>query len=213
MFGLFSGNKGTKAPAKSKEQSKDQVFETINKLNTQINDIEEKMSHLEAKKNGQVAIAKEKLAKGDKTGAKQALKKKKGFDDQIKTLDGAMMMLEEQKMMLDGTMTLGSISETLKGTNEVIKSNMKEMNLDEFDQIRDDIEEQKANFEEVNEFFKEYSAIDDPDLDDELDQLENEMQENKLPSVSEKKKEEIIVPGVKEVVRNDDEKNLEDFLS
>jgi hypothetical protein len=212
MFGLF-GKKKDDNKTKKKEQNKEAVIETISKLNKEINDIEEKIQHLEAKKNGQLAIAKEKLAKGEKTQAKQALQKKKWFDDQIKSLDGAMMMLEEQKMMLDGTMSMGSVYEALQQGSQAINLASENFKVEDLDKIRDEMEDNKMTFNEKNEFFKEYSVVDDPELDDELDQLASELDNEALPDVSKKVKEDIKVEVPKEDIKNKELQNLEDFLA
>lgn len=211
MFGLFG--KGKENKGKKKEENKEKVFETINKLNKEITDIEEKIQHLEAKKNGQLAIAKEKLAKGEKTQAKQALQKKKWYDDQIKSLDGAMMMLEEQKMMLDGTMSMGSVYEALQQGSQAINMASENFKVEDLDKIRDEMEDNKMAFDEKNEFFTSYSVVDNPELDDELDQLASELEKDALPDVATKKKEVIVESEHKYEAKNDEVKNLEDFLA
>ena len=85
--------------------------------------------------------AKKKLKEDDKNGAKRKLVKKKKIVDQIKQIEGAIMMMEEQKGMLESVSTTKDILETLKGANEVIKQN--KVDVEEFDIIQDDIEDQK----------------------------------------------------------------------
>ena len=51
---------------------------------------------------------------------KEALKKKKWYDEQIKTQDGAIMMLEEQKFMLDSSLSMGKAFEALQHGNQAI---------------------------------------------------------------------------------------------
>lgn len=210
MFGLFGGGKKKEDKTKKKEQNNEKAVEAIGNLNIKINDLEEKIAHLEAKKNGELAIVKEKLQKGDKIGAKRSLQKKKWIDDQIKTLDGAMMMLEEQKMMLDGTMSMGQVYDTLKEGSAAIKLAEENFNIEDLDKIRDQMEDQKAAFEEKNEFFKEYNNIDNEELDDELDQIQSELEKEALPDVKNKTKEIIIENKIEE--KDDDVKNLEAFL-
>jgi hypothetical protein len=217
MFGLFGKSKKTddKEKEKRQEKNKEAAIETMNKLNTQITDMEEKIAHLEAKKNGQVQIAKEKLQKGDKNGARAALQKKKWYDEQIKTTDGAIMMLEEQKMMLDSSLSMGKAYEALKLGNEAISNATENFKVEDLDKIKDEMDENKAAFEEKNEFFKEASTIDNPELDDELDQLaaELENEQSQLPTVADKVKKEIIVnEPVKHYESKNDEKQLEAFL-
>ncbi len=211
MFGLFGGNK--KKAEQPKKDNKENVLNTINKLNSEIANMEEKIQHLEAKKNGQTELAKEKLKKGDKNGAKQCLQKKKWYDEQIKTIDGAMMMLEEQKMMLDSTMTMGSVYDALKEGNSAINMASEGFKVEDLDKIKEEMEDNKMAFEEKNEFFKEASVLDNPELDDELDQLANEIENEKmsLPDIKEKQKVEI--KEQKNLVPHNEEKALEDFMA
>jgi len=210
MFGLFGKKKEDKA--KTKEQNKDKVLESIGNLNQKIRDLEEKIEHLEVKKNGEMSLIKEKLQKGDKVGAKKVLQKKKWTEDQIKTLDGAMMMLEEQKMMLDGTMSMGQVHDALKEGAKAMEIAGENFKVEDLDAIRDQMEDQKAAFEEKNEFFKDYSTVDDPELDDELDMIQSELDKEALPDVKDKQKEIIIEDSSKVEVKNDDVANLEAFL-
>jgi len=211
MFGLFGGNK--KKTEQPKKDNKENVLNTINKLDSEIANMEEKIQHLEAKKNGQTELAKEKLKKGDKNGAKQCLQKKKWFDEQIKTIDGAMMMLEEQKMMLDSTMTMGSVYDALREGNKAINIASEGFKVEDLDKIKEEMEDNKMAFEEKNEFFKEASVLDNPELDDELDQLANEIENEKmsLPDIKEKQKVEI--KEQKSLVPDNGEKALEDFMA
>ena len=218
MFGgLFGGKKKgptEKDKAKAQEENKNLAIETINKLNTQISDMEEKINLLEAKKKGQVEIAKEKAKKGDKTGARQALQKKKWYDEQIKTTDGAIMMLEEQKMMLDSSISMGKAYEALKDGNTAMNKATENFKVEDLDKIREEMEENKAAFEEKNEFFKEASTIDNAEIDDELDQIMAEIEGEILPNVGNKEKKEIVIvkEDVKDYEAKDDAKQLEAFL-
>lgn len=211
MFGLFGGNK--KKADQPKKDNKENVINTINKLNTEIANMEEKIQHLEAKKNGQTELAKEKLKKGDKNGAKQCLQKKKWFDEQIKTIDGAMMMLEEQKMMLDSTMTMGSVYDALKEGNSAINVASEGFKVEDLDKIKEEMEDNKMAFEEKNEFFKEASVLDNPELDDELDQLANEIENEKMSLPDIKEKQKVEVKEEKNFVPHNEEKALEDFMA
>lgn len=214
MFGLFGGKKDDKK--KKKEETQEEVMKAVEKLNLQLSDMEEKISHLEAKKNGIVEMAKEKLKKGDKTGARQALQKKKWVDEQIKTMDGAIMMLEEQKMMLDSNLTMGSIYESLKEGSKAMNLVQENFKIEDLDKIRDEMEDIKDTFNEKNEFFQQYAVQDNTELDDELDQLQSELDNEALPDIKDKKKEVIFQDGNKnvqnEVVKKNEEKDLEAFL-
>jgi charged multivesicular body protein 4 len=138
MKNLFGG--GAKKPEQNKnDENKQKAIETMNKLDGQIKELEEKIDFLEIKKNQQTEIAKTKLKSGDKNGAKQALSKKKKYDEQIKQFDGAMMMMEEQKMILENMESMKNIFEAVNSANQVIKKNQETISLDNIDKIKDDL--------------------------------------------------------------------------
>jgi len=137
--------------------------------------LDEKIKFIETKKNNQTEIAKEKLKKGDKNGAKQALAKKKQFDDQIKQYDGAMMMLEQQKMILEQSQTMKDVVEKLKNAGKVIKEATAGMSVEDLDKLKDDMDDIKSQQDEISNFFKDYSVVDNEELDDELNKLEADM--------------------------------------
>jgi charged multivesicular body protein 4 len=131
---------GSKKPANAKPDNKQKALETMKNLGTKINDLEEKIQFLETKKNAQNEVAKQKLKAGDKNGAKQALAKKKKFDEQIKQYDGAIMMMEEQKMMLENAESLREVFQTVDQANKVLIDSTKGFTVDDLDRIRDDLD-------------------------------------------------------------------------
>jgi uncharacterized protein YydD (DUF2326 family) len=127
---------------KNKQQIQKQpnTMETIENLGKRITDIEEKIKFLEIKKNNNTAIAKEKLKSGDKSGAKQALAKKKKIDEQVKQYDGAILMMEEQKMMLENSASMRDVFTAVNTANKVLIESQAGFSIEQLDQIRDDIE-------------------------------------------------------------------------
>lgn len=210
MFGLFGKKKDPQV------DNKQLTISTLDNLSKQINELEEKIKFIETKKNNQTEIAKAKLKANDKPGAKQALAKKKQFDDQIKQYDGAIMMLEQQKMILEQSETMKNVVEKLKQANTVLKEATKGMSVDDLDKLKDDMEDIKANQDEISNFFKEYSVVDNEELDEELNKLEGEMLDEGFAEagsskpVSTKTTETKVTEASK--VKND-EKALEDFLN
>ena len=128
------------APDKKEPDIKEKAMSTMNKLGQSICDMEEKITFLENKKNAETEKAKQKLKAGDKTGAKQALSKKKKYDEQIKQYDGAMMMMEEQKMMLESMETLGKIFSIIKIANETLKDAQEGLSIDHINDIKDNFQ-------------------------------------------------------------------------
>ena len=197
VFGLFGSKKKD-----NKEDIKKRSLETVQNLKTKINEMEEKINLLETKKNHQTEIAKEKLKKGDKIGAKKALAKKKQFDEQIKVHDGALMMMEEQQMMLSNAESLKDVFKTVSEANNAIKEANAGMNIDDLEKIKDDLEviyfyiyiliyinlqDIKDQQKELNDIFATHSVIENEELDEELAQMEKEMLEDELPDANKSK--------------------------
>lgn len=174
---LFGGGK------KDKKKSKVNVEEAIQNLDKKIKDMELLLNNYEVRTNALQQEAKAKLRAGDKAGAKRILAKKKRIVDQIKTTEGALMMMEEQKGMLENAETVKSTIETIKTAGQVIKEN--QVNVEELDQIKDDMDELKATGDEIKDFFSDIVDQNEADVEDDLKALEAEMQNDankELPS-------------------------------
>ena len=104
IAGLFSKKKKDKA-------NPEKGLETIKNLNLQIDTLEKKLDFYEKQMNTLTAEAKAKLKAKDKNGAKKLLAKKTRINSQIKQLEGAQNMLEEQKGMLENSQMMMSMSE------------------------------------------------------------------------------------------------------
>ena len=125
---------------KKPQNQQDLTLKTIQDLDKKIGEMEEKIKFIEVKKNNLNDQAKTKLKSGDKNGARQALAKKKKYDEQIKQFDGALMLMEEQKMMLESAESMKTIFDTIKNANSAIKNTQKDMNPDDLLKIKDDLE-------------------------------------------------------------------------
>lgn len=137
MKALFGGKKKEQPKEPSMEEK---AMETMNKLNSKINDLEEKIQFVEVKKNAETEKAKQKLKAGDKNGAKQCLAKKKKYDEQIKQFDGAIMMMQEQSMLLENMSTLRDVFATVKIANDTLKDAQRGLDIDAINDIKDDLE-------------------------------------------------------------------------
>jgi hypothetical protein len=93
---LFGGKKEVKKEAPKPE-------ETINKISTQLSDLEKYQKVLEVKSSTLTKEAlKHKKAKNNRA-AILALKKKKMNDQEMNKIDGMKLLLEQQKHQLEGT--------------------------------------------------------------------------------------------------------------
>ena len=196
---LFGGGK------KDKKKSKVNVEEAIQNLDKKIKDMELLINNYEVRANALNEDAKAKLRAGDKAGAKRILAKKKRIVDQIKTTEGALMMMEEQKGMLENAETVKGTIETIKQAGQVIKDN--QVNMDELYQVKDDMEELKAQGDEIKDFFSDMVDQNEEDVEDDLKALEAEIQNDANKELPSAVKTEITGNEVK-----NEEKDLEAFM-
>lgn len=137
-IGSLFGSK--KKPNSGSNTTQEKAMAAIGDLSGKINDLEEKIKFIETKKNGLNEQAKAKLKSGDKNGARQALAKKKKYDEQIKQFDGAIMMMEEQKMMLENAESMKNIFESVKKANSALVEAQKGMSIEDLENLREQME-------------------------------------------------------------------------
>ena len=196
---LFGGGK------KDKKKTKVNVEETIQNLDKKIKDMELLINNYEVRANALNEDAKAKLRAGDKAGAKRILAKKKRIVEQIKTTEGAMMMMEEQKGMLENAETIKGTIETIKQAGQVIKDN--QVNMDELYKVKEDMEDLKAQGDEIKDFFSDMVDQNEEDVEDDLKALEAEIQNDANKELPSAVKTEITGNEVK-----NEEKDLEAFM-
>ena len=190
----------------------DKYQKTTQDLDKNIEEQELKIKNLETKCKALEDEAKAKLKAKDRSGAARLVAKKKKYVEQIKQLEGAVAMMEEQKMMLDNTIQLSGVMKTIKNTNAVVKEAAKEMNIEELDKMKEDMEELKADQEELTGFFKEYGEQNTEDVEEDLAELEAQMEKEEageLPSAN----VEVLNPSQPQKVQNKEEDDLNKFLA
>ena len=119
------------------------------------------------------------LKTGDKAGAKRILLKQEKLIDQMKQIEGAMAMMEEQKMMLDCTSQMRDVMSAIKCGSVAVKESSKGMSVEDLENMEDI----KPDQEELNEFFKEYDKYDSDFVNDKLEQLERECEGKDIPMI------------------------------
>ena len=205
-FGKLFGKKagGKKAPKPDKNE------QTQLMLDQKIKEQELRLNNLETRTNALQDEAKAKLKAGDKAGAKRILAKKKKLVEQMKQIEGAMAMMEEQKMMLDNTLQMKDVMQAIKAGNEAVKVAGQGMSVDDLQDMKDQMDEVKADQEELNNFFKDYAEENQEDVDEELEHLEQQMAQedtNALPIAN----KEQLNPAQKEAAN--EEADLNQFLA
>lgn len=198
---LFGGKKD-----KKNTNTNVNIQETIKNLDKKINDMELLLNNYETRSNALQEEAKKKIKAGDKNGAKRILVKKKKLVDQIKTYEGALMMMEEQKGMLESAAATKDMIDTVKKANAVIKEN--KVDIEQLEQVKEDMDELKDQQAEMNDFFKDYADENQEGVEDDLKALEEEMEKEASQNLPMANKEKI---STKEKIKNE-ENELEKFM-
>ena len=198
---LFGGKKD-----KKNTNTNVNIQETIKNLDKKINDMELLLNNYETRSNALQEEAKKKIKAGDKIGAKRILVKKKKLVDQIKTYEGAIMMMEEQKGMLESAAATKDMIDTVKKANAVIKEN--KVDIEQLEQVKEDMDELKDQQAEMNDFFKDYADENQEGVEDDLKALEEEMEKEASRNLPMANKEKI---STKEKIKNE-ENELEKFM-
>ena len=197
---------------KNPAENKDKALQTIQNLDQQIKDLELKIDHYDKQAQNLTNEAKAKLKAGDKAGAKKLLTKKKRFVEQIKQLEGAQNMMEEQRMMLETQDSMKTIFETVSSTNQTIKEIGKGVSVEEIEKAREDMEEMKDAQKEMGDFFAEYADAGNEEVDEELDQLEAEVAKEEVNLPDANKEKVIQEPAAKEDIKKEEDA-LGDFIA
>ena len=170
MFSLFGGSNSGKKEAK-KTNAADPIA-TLQKLNSQVACIEKKEQVLQIKLKDLVKEALTNKKANNQKGAIFALRKKKLYEQELGKLDGMKFMLEQQKMALESSSIDESVFRELKNSNDIVKEQSKKVSVEALEELKDSMEEQSALRNEISEFFGQAAALDDPELENELANLD-----------------------------------------
>ena len=207
-FGKLFGKKD----AGKKPPKKDNNEQTQLMLDQKIKEQELKLNNLETRTNALQDEAKQKLKAGDKAGAKRILAKKKKLVEQMKTIEGAISMMEEQKMMLDNTLQMKDVMTAIKSANQVVKEASKGMSVEDLEKMKEDMEDVKADQEELNTFFKDYADENNEDVEEDLENLEEELAKEAAGEMPVANKE-VLNANQNEKVTTKEEEDLNNFLA
>ena len=146
------------------------------------------IKRLERNANLKREKAKEALKLKNKDRAKYNLKLSKMYQEQIKTADSQLTMLEEQISNIEQATTQRDAMKVLEKGNEVLKNLQKECNIEKWEKISDDMNDLKEQQDEINQFFRDRSMDDvDDDVEEEMNKLIESTKsdiEQELPSAN-----------------------------
>ncbi|KAI7832888.1 Snf7-domain-containing protein [Kickxella alabastrina] len=170
---LFFGGSKPKATPK----------DAIITLRENLSMLEKRESHLQAKVENELRLARTNATK-NKQAALAALKRKRLLESQIDKISGSRMTLETQVMAIEAAnVNLETMKAMQKGA-EAMKGIHKDLDIDKVDQTMDDIREQMDLANEVSEAISQpqmFGAdLDEDELNAELEELEQEELDKQL---------------------------------
>lgn len=173
MWSYFFG--GSSGSAKNKELPKKAIVE----LREHINLLSKKQSHLHTQITNQENEARIFLTKGNKVMAKNSLKKKKIYEQNLSKLEGTMESLEQQLFSIESANLNLETMRAMQQGAKAMKSIHNGLDIDKVDETMDEIREQVELGDEISDAISRplntgANEVDEDELDEELDMLAQE---------------------------------------
>ncbi|CEP63589.1 ESCRT-III subunit protein SNF7 LALA0_S08e06040g [Lachancea lanzarotensis] len=207
---------GTGATSKNKDAPKKAILD----LREHITLLGKKEAHLQSQVTVQEQSARQQLAKNNKVGAKNALKRKKTYESQLVKIQAQMDSLEQQLYSIESANLNLETMKAMKQGASAMKNIHKGMDIDKVDETMDEIREQVELGEEISDAISRPlhagAEVDEDEIDEELEALaaENVKQEvippQKLPSVPQDKVREWQPPQKAQGEEQEEEDEEED---
>lgn len=181
---LFGKNGGGAGSSKNKELPKKAIIE----LREHINLLNKKQSHLQTQILQNENDAKKFLLQNNKTLAKNSLKRKKVYEQQLDKLQGQIDSLEQQLFSIESANLNLETMRAMKQGARAMKSIHNGIDIDKVDETMDEIREQVELSEEISDAISKplYTAgslaneVDEDELDEELELLQQEQINNNI---------------------------------
>jgi charged multivesicular body protein 4A/B len=206
-------------PKKQVEAEKtSKIVDAIHTITDTLKTQEKRKAHLDKQIEALTTEAREFVRLGKKESASVCLKKRKMYENQVKTIDDAMFNLEVQRLNLENTQFQKSAVESFAKVNSVLKETG--IKADDVERVMEELQDAVDDQQEVA------SVLSRPlvhiDVDDELKELEELGQlQKELKPVQVPIQVPIILPNVPvdnekkqkkvEVVKDKDEEDLEEL--
>ena len=183
MFGKLFGSKAD--PKKPQAQAPVDTQSTIQKMQSQIENIDLRIKKLENDATSYKKLAVEKKKNGDSRGAVIALRKSKMYDKELAKLEGQSMMIEQQMSMIQGAQFDANTMQAMKAGKDTMEVLQNQTNVDQIMDLQDDIAEQLAQQDEIAGAFTEYAQAGKDELEDELNEMlaMDEMESMAIPGM------------------------------
>lgn len=162
-----------------KQQKKELPKKAIVELREHIQMLHKKRSHLEQQINDQEALAR-KYITSNKGLAKNALKRKKGYETNLMKIENQVDSLETQLTAIEGANLNLETMKAMKQGSQAMKQIHGEYDVDKVENTMDDIREQVELADEISEAISRpvgNDYVDEDELDEELAALQDEEKE------------------------------------
>lgn len=174
---LFGGNN---------KQKKELPKKAIVELREHIQMLHKKRGHLELQIADQDALARKHIST-NKALAKNALKRKKGYETNLMKIENQIDTLETQLTSIEGANLNLETMKAMKQGAQAMKQIHGEYDVDKVENTMDDIREQVELADEISEAISRpvgTEFVDEDELDEELAMLQEEEQQEKKQKVS-----------------------------
>lgn len=214
MMSFFNFFGTSKKQVEAEKTSK--IVEAIHTISDTLKTQEKRKAHLEKQIDALTAEAREFVRLGKKEAASACLKKRKMYENQIKTIDDAMFNLEVQKLNLENTQFQKSAVESFAKVNSVLKETG--IKADDVERVMEELQDAVDDQQEIAAVLSR--PLVNIDVDDELKELEELGQLEKpvhvpiiLPNVpvDKKEKEKEKDKKEKEKEKEDEEEELKEL--
>ena len=210
MMSFFNFFGTSKKQVEAEKTSK--IVEAIHTISETLKTQEKRKAHLEKQIDALTTEAREFVRLGKKEAASACLKKRKMYENQIKTIDDAMFNLEVQKLNLENTQFQKSAVESFAKVNSVLKETG--IKADDVERVMEELQDAVDDQQEIAAVLSR--PLVNIDVDDELKELEELGQLEKpvhvpiiLPNVPVDKKEK--EKDKKEKEKEDEEEELKEL--
>ncbi|KAI5966495.1 SNF7 [Candida pseudojiufengensis] len=178
MWGYFFGG--------NSQQKKDLPKKAIVELREHISTLNKKKNHLQQQMDDQDQVARKYVASKQTNLAKNALKRKKGYEANLMKVENQIETLETQLVSIEGANLNLETMKAMKQGATAMKQIHGEYDVDKVEDTMDEIREQVELADEISEAISRpvgNEFIDEDELDEELAELENENKEQQKQQV------------------------------
>jgi charged multivesicular body protein 4 len=158
------------------------LSESITQLREAMEVLEKREQHLSKQMASALGEAKKKSKAKDKRGALFQLKRKKLYEKQIDQIYGKKTNIEIQIMTLEAAAGNTEVLAAMRKGADALKRTVKETDVEKVADVMDDINESMQLADELGEAMSQSigPALDDEELNAELEQMENELNDEEM---------------------------------